>query len=150
MKRGMASPSYRGKPTRDSQISKAKLRLRADPRFYGRWVDLEREAAKHKVDVRLDSKLAYAFANDYTDSWTSEIVARWIAEGHWLQHYTNYRTEVAKGIKEQVRKLTPVYGRVEAWRCARETARPEVRERVLSEHGGFPETWPWMGETHKG
>lgn len=104
---------------------------------------LEAELAKLDLVLRHDSKLCSCYVNGQTTpEWTAPKVARECATMHWLHNFTNYTERCRAAAAEECVKTRFYNGKHFADHMKRRVY-PTIKESILKENGGAPDTWPW-------
>ena len=117
------------------------------PQREARRKDLEKELAKLKLSLRHDSRLCAAYINNHTSpDWTPAKVARECAVMHWLHNFTDYEMRCQMAATEVSKQIWFRSGRHFADHVKRRVY-PAIKETIIKENNGHPDTWPWMKTT---
>lgn len=117
------------------------------PQRESRRKELERELAKLKLSLRHDSRLCSAYINENTSpDWTPAKVARECALMHWLHNFTDYELRCQLAATVESKQTWFRSGRQFADHMKRRVY-PEIKQAILKENDGYPDTWPWMTKT---
>lgn len=106
--------------------------------------NLEEELSKLQLSLRYDSRLCSCYVNNQTSpEWTAPKVTKECATMHWLHNYTDYEEKCQLAATEESKKIWFHSGRHFADHMKRRVY-PVIKESVLEENNGGPDTWPWM------
>lgn len=109
--------------------------------------ELEEELNKFNLLLRYDSRLCSCFINGQTSpEWTADKVAGECATMHWLHNFTDYEERCRAAATEESKHAWFHGGRHFADHMKRRVY-PAIKESIIKENEGGPETWPWMAQT---
>ncbi|CAM9106358.1 unnamed protein product [Ectocarpus sp. 12 AP-2014] len=106
--------------------------------------ELEKELSKLNLMLRYDSRLCSCYINGTTaPEWTAPAVAKECATMHWLHNFTDYQARCAVAATVEATNMFFHSGRHFADHMKRRVY-PAIKESILAENDGGPETWPWV------
>ena len=106
--------------------------------------NVDNELEKLKLSYRYDSKLCSCYVQGTTGpEWTAERVAKECAIMYWLYNHTPYEAICNNADIQETHKYI-FYNEKQLKDHMRRYIYPKIKEFVIKDNGGIPESWPWL------